>query len=214
MKPQFTYSLDEARIRKQLQDLKAGNAEDAWQKFSQYAESQPRQISTRKLPVIKLQLDRRILVPSAAVLVIILLAVLIFNVVDFRKSSKSSAQKAIVAEPFVPMPQVSEAETLVPPDRQEPAEGQFLQNDKALVSSKPEVVREKAENGAPPEKEPTPAVASRTVLKKETGAEAQTTQAEVKSKKREPEEQLVPLQLPDIRPTLLTEEQVDDIRPN
>ena len=104
MKPQFTYALDEAKIRKELQDLKAGNAEDAWQKFSQYAEAQPRPASTRKLPVMKLQVDRRILMPVAAAIVIILLAVLLFNVIDFKKSAKNRTEKAVVAEPLFQCP--------------------------------------------------------------------------------------------------------------
>ena len=116
------------------------------------------------------------------------------------------------------MPQVSEAETILPPpEKQDPLESQFFQNDKALVSSKPEMVKEKIENDPPPDKDKPLASAAtppQQHVKKETGAETQTTQAEVKSKKRETVEQLAPMQLPEIRPNLLTEEQVDDIRPN
>jgi hypothetical protein len=215
MKQQFTYSLDEAKIRKELMDLKPGNAEDAWQKFSQYADTQPRQVAVRKMPVIKLAVDRRILVPVAAAIVIIVLAALVFNFMDLKKSSKTNNQKAVVAEPFVPMPQISEAETILPPpEKQDPMETQWSENSKALAASKPEVVKEKSEKPLPSPNDGAMASAVKPKPTETAGsADAQTTQAEVKKKKAQNKE-LVPLQVPDLRPNLLTDEQVDDIRPN
>ena len=209
MKQQFTYSLDEAKIRKQLQDLKPGNAEEAWQKFAQFADEQPRPITSRKMPAIKLNVDRRIVVPAAAALVIVVIAVLLFNFIDLKKTSKNNTQKAVVAEPFVPMPQVSEAETIIP-EKQEPLETQLAENNKALAASKPELVKDKSSEPEVPKKDDPLASANNAKTSQPGTPEPQTTQAVVKKKKAE----VAPLEVPELRPSLLTDEQVDDIRPN
>ncbi len=213
MKQHFTYQLNEEKIRKQLKELSASKTEGAWEKFAEYSNAQPGSANKRSLPQLNLQLNRKTLLSAAAVLVIVLLSVLVVNFTGNSSNSKKQ-QKASVNEPFVPMPSLNEPEITAPPlARSENPKPAANGNSDARPSDKPTLVKEElAQKPLTKKKTTKDSIPAGTLKTPEM--QTASTQGEVKKKRREGADLLQPVQLPDIRPVILTEEQEEDIRPN
>ena len=214
MRQHFTYQLDEEKIRKELRDRRVAPSEDAYQRFCAYSDTQVRQV-TRRMPAVNIKINRRFVVPAAAAIVLITLSFLLANFIG-GKNDKRSAE--ITAEPFVPMPQ-SEVELIPQPETQELPHVVTTDNSQALETSKPELVPEKKSATQPPgnanEKSDPPAVTLANEQPATTSVQPATTQVQVRKKeRRDAEDILEPVQMPDIRPTLLTNEQQEEIRTN
>lgn len=206
MRSSFTYRLNEEKIRRQLRENVAQPSEDAWQRFTAYADSHSKPVHVRKLPSFKIPFSGRALMPIAAAVVLILVTILTLNVVNIGE--KKSAEKIKESsEPFVPMPQVHDSEVIMPGSMaaSPKPETQLTQNVQALQPDKPEV--------KPPSKqEKKDADDSQSAV----GSGSMQTAAAVPAAKTKTRVQvdIEPIQLPDIRPTLLTPEQEENIRPN
>jgi hypothetical protein len=209
MRSNFTYSLNEENIRRQLREQSAPLKEEAWQKFSAYSEAHARPVAVRKFPKLNLQLNRKFMMPVAAAAALILVTVLLLNVVNFKPAAKKTAVNAASAEPFVPMPQLSEPETLMSmSQRSRPEQPVLTQNVPALQPDKPQITSDKA--GTAPQETGAKSAGQGSVS---AGADLQAL-AQPKKKARVQAPDIEPAQLQDIRPTVLSPEQEEDIRPN
>lgn len=224
MRQQFTYRLDEDKIRKELRSYRTSSAPEAYQRFCAYSDAHSRPVSKSSFPGFSMKLDRRFAVPAAAAVVLLVLSLVLANFAGNGKSDREAAD--LHAEPFVPAPSF-EPETIIPqPVTRDLPEPVAANNDEGLQVSKPVLVREKKDStdrkNDRPERSlpvaaslpggPTGSIQAQTAT---TQAQTATTQGEVKKKERRDAALILePVQLPDIRPTLLSTEQEEEIRTN
>ena len=208
MRSNFTYALNEDGIRRQLQEQTAPLKEEAWQRFSAYSEAHTRPVAVRKFPQVKINISRKLVVPVAAGLTLILVTVLLVNMITLKTAGKKTAASIQTTEPFVPLPQISEPETLMSmAQRSQQKETALPENVPATQPDKPQLTADKSA-AVPQQKNPQSPTGSQPL----TGEPQATVEAKKKTRVQAPD--LEAVQLQDIRPTILSAEQEEEIRPN
>lgn len=215
MSNHFTYEIDERNLRMQLGDHVVPYKEEAWHKFENFSDSQLQTRRDNRMKGISITLNRNVVLPVVFGVIVILFSFLLVNFISIKNPKSNSDQKAeaslIPAQKELTKPEVKTpansqssvveqkqpAPAVVPPGSES---GQKTANTAQVPVSVQNPVSTVVQNV--PE--------SGTV----TNGELKTEPA-VKKKRRRPASEVVESEvLPEIRPTLVTEERDLEIRPN
>lgn len=215
MSNHFTYEIDERNLRMQLGDHVVPYKEEAWYKFESFSDSQIQSRRDNRMKGISITLNRNVVLPVVFGVIVILFSFLLVNFISIKNPKSNSDQKA---------------EASLIPAQKELAKPEI----KASVKSQSPVVEQKQTTPAvvPPAIEPGQKTASSAQIpapaQHVTSAVVQSapdsgtaaneevkTEPVVKKKRRRPASEVVESEvLPEIRPTLVTEERDLEIRPD
>lgn len=220
MSNHFTYEIDERNLRIQLKELEVPVKEDAWQKFEIFSDAQVSHHTNSALRNFNLNLNRNVVLPVVFGVIIILFSFLLVNFISIKNPKKENAQKAEISPVIKPEPQPLENKTAAAPLKTVPEMQPDTKNNEALNVAEVKITKEGAVADIPAPVSPQPQQTEPQIAGTEVAAETTST-ADVKSetpvkkkRKRRSAEVIESDQLPDIRPSLISEEHEEDIRPN
>lgn len=216
MSNHFTYEIDERNLRRQLNDHALPFNEEAWQNFERYNSAQSTFKRESRMKSLNITLNRNVVLPVVFGVIVILFSFLLVNFISI-KNPKSTDQKAEAS--VVPALHKSVPESKTPEKS----------NTNAVIEQKH--AAEPLPTASTPDQKNTPGqqLPAQNVVAASVNPPAQssssdsgiTTGAElkaepvVKKKHRRPASEVVESEvLPEIRPTLVTEEREPEIRPN
>ncbi len=94
MSSQFTYEIDERKLRMQLKDLEYPLAENAWTKFESYAAARVIRRNPGTLGTLRLSLNRNVVLPVVFGVVVVSFSIMLFNFISLKPREKHVEQKA------------------------------------------------------------------------------------------------------------------------
>lgn len=215
MSNHFTYEIDERNLRMQLGDHVIPYKEEAWHKFENFSDSQIQTRRDNRMKGISITLNRNVVLPVVFGVIVILFSFLLVNFISIKNPKSGPDQKAeaslipaqkkpVKPEGKIPVnsqsPVVEQKQhtpAVVPPAIETE---QKTVNTAQVPASVQNVVNTALQNSSD----------SGTAINEEIKAEPV-----VKKKRRRSASEVVESEvLPEIRPTLITEERDLEIRPN
>lgn len=215
MSNHFTYEIDERNLRMQLGDHLVPHKEDAWHRFESFSDSQQQTRRDNRMKGISITLNRNVVLPVVFGVIVILFSFLLVNFISIKnpksagdsktEASLAPAQKEL-AKPEIKTPHTIQTPVVEPkqqtavvvPPGIEPTQKNTntAQIPVAVQNPVSTVVQNAPDSG----------VAANGEVKTETV---------VKKKRKRPASEVVESEvLPEIRPTLVTEERDLEIRPD
>lgn len=218
MSNHFTYEIDERNLRRQLNDHALPYKEEAWHNFERYTSAQNTFKRENRMKSLNVTLSRNVVLPVVFGVIVILFSFLLVNFISIKnpkaadqkveanivptlhqsavtesKSSEKATSPVIEQKQTTePIPVVSAADKKTSPSQQIPAPAQ----NAVAASVNPPVQSSSSDTGI-------------------TAGSEVKTEPVVKKKRKRPASEVVESEvLPEIRPTLVTEEREPDIRPN
>lgn len=231
MSNQFTYEIDERKLRMQLKDLEYPLSENSWQKFESFAATNVMHNASAGKGTFRLNLNRNIVLPVVFGAVVVSFSLLLLNFVSLKPNHKNEEQKAETLKPAV---------TIATPIKKEPIKmQQVAQIPQPVVSSEktnpeaPVIAASNHSAGMMGEKLVSNSVSKPVETSQNTTAEITTPSAEnivqtqavvnteeksdtevvVKKKRRKHSDPAAQLQ-EEIRPTVVSDAQEEEVRPN
>ena len=101
MNSQFSYDLDERRLKILLQDAELEFNEEAWQKFEKLKPLESKSTFENILPKINIGISRSIIVPIIFIVLIGGFSSLLFSFVDFKKKPEVITEIPMIVKPTV-----------------------------------------------------------------------------------------------------------------
>lgn len=227
MSSPFTYQIDERNVRMQLKDLEYPLPENAWNKFESYASSKVVPKAPGGLASLRLNLNRNVIVPVVFGVVVVSFSIMLVNFISIKPASKQAERQ------LKPLPVTTSVETASSPvvvstqekrlqeKQKEPAPQQLSQENLSLPElshssmpgektripgSQPATELSVVQNSAADSGEQAPATLVNTELKADT-------ETVVKKKRRKNVDPATQVQ-EEIRPTVVSDNQEEDVRPN
>jgi hypothetical protein len=101
MNSQFSYDLDERRLKILLQDAELEFNEEAWQKFEKLKPLESKSTFENILPKINIGISRSIIVPIIFIVLIGGFSSLLFSFVDFKKKPEVITEIPMIVKPTI-----------------------------------------------------------------------------------------------------------------
>ena len=101
MNSQFSYDLDERRLKILLQDAELEFSEEAWQKFEKLKPLESKSTFENILPKINIGISRSIIVPIIFIVLIGGFSSLLFSFVDFKKKPEVITEIPMIVKPTI-----------------------------------------------------------------------------------------------------------------
>ncbi|MBL7934071.1 MAG: hypothetical protein JNL60_19360 [Bacteroidia bacterium] len=227
MSNQFTYEIDERKLRMQLKDMEYPLSENSWQKFENYAASHVVHRASSATGAFRLNLNRNVVLPVVFGAVVISFSLLLLNFVSLKPAHKHEEQKAEVFKPAVTSPAPVKKETAKVQTAVQAAQPEIkTENTSVAVNSiTPEsnhsagMAGDKLESTVVKATEiaqSVPSEAPAQIVNENIQAQtASNTEAEVAVKKKRKKNLDPAAQLQEeIRPTIVSDTQEEEVRPN
>jgi hypothetical protein len=230
MSNHFTYEIDERNLRMQLKDQEVPLSEEAWKRFESFTNSQTVHQQRHGIRKFNLTLNRNIVLPAVFGAVIISFSFLLFNFISIKDPQKTLEQKAEVVKPVITVPAAAakvQKQNVVVVQTESPVKTETTPVEtKPVAEAKPQAFV--SQSGMPGDKaepkrvEQVPAETAASInTAPDNGAQVQTSMVnteikaeEVPVKKKRRRHSQVEEQLPAISPSLVSDEQEADVRPN
>lgn len=218
MSNHFTYEIDERNLRRQLNDHALPFKEEAWHNFERYTSAQSTFKRENRMKSLNITLNRNVVLPVVFGVIVILFSFLLVNFISI-KNPKSTEQKAETAVTPA-LTQSVKTEQKVSEKATNPVAEDAQKTEPSAVSATPEQKTAAIQQASVPVQNAlaTPVnSAIQNPADNGTVSNSETkTEPVVKKKHRRPASEVVESEiLPEIRPTLVTEERdADEIRPN
>jgi hypothetical protein len=200
-----TYVIDEQCLSGKLKNLSAPLKEDAWRKFETYAEAHKRPVAKNRLQNIHFTVNRNVAMPAAFGLIIILFSMLLFNFISVKNPKAALEVPEQNTETRHSGTALYQAETPITK-----AETRlFPQNSRSTEKSS--LVAKQKTTLLNPLKETQDEATENQVESISAESHAQITSNETAARKPSRNRAVL---LEEIRPTLVTEDEEPEIRPN
>lgn len=218
MSNQFTYEIDERNLRTQLRELEVPLKEDSWHKFEAFSDTQVGQHTSSPLRNFNLNLNRNVVLPVVFGVIIVLFSLLMVNFISIKNPKKESAQNSAASPAVSQELQINSqkpAAMAKPQPQVQPEQKNADALNVAEVKAGTEQPAADIASAVTSEPQQTAPQLPATEITSETSATAAVkVEAPEKKKRKRRSSDVVDPELLQIRPTLVSESEEENIRPN